>query len=107
MALNPIIKKKWLNALRSGKWKQTIGCLEDSNGNCCLGVLCHITGNGDKIEENRGFPVINDEDEESEAFMGLSREVQQKLASLNDEGEDGVYNERPFAAPIRYISRNL
>lgn len=42
--------KKWLNALRSGKYKQTTGTLEDNDfvdgaRYCCLGVLqCELTG---------------------------------------------------------------
>jgi hypothetical protein len=34
--------KKWVKALRSGKYKQTKKTLKDENGYCCLGVLCSI-----------------------------------------------------------------
>ena len=41
--MNPEIKQKWLEALRSGKYKQGRGLLRDSkNQFCCLGVLCDI-----------------------------------------------------------------
>jgi len=40
--MNPRIKKKWLEALRSGEYKQTTETLRDENGFCCLGVLCDI-----------------------------------------------------------------
>lgn len=33
---------KWLTALRSGKYSQTIGTLQDERGYCCLGVLCKV-----------------------------------------------------------------
>lgn len=37
------IKKKWLEALRSGKYKQAKETLKDNSGKfCCLGVLCDI-----------------------------------------------------------------
>jgi len=36
------IKKKWVNALRSGEHSQTQGNLKDDTGYCCLGVLCDI-----------------------------------------------------------------
>ncbi len=38
------IATKWVKALRSGKYKQGYGRLHDpeSNGYCCLGVLCKI-----------------------------------------------------------------
>lgn len=39
------IKKKWVKALRSGKYKQAKGTLNDGEGGfCCLGVLCDIYG---------------------------------------------------------------
>lgn len=34
--------KTWLAALRSGKYEQTEGCLEDAGGYCCLGVACQV-----------------------------------------------------------------
>jgi hypothetical protein len=34
--------KKWTSALRSGRFKQTVGALKINDGYCCLGVLCHI-----------------------------------------------------------------
>jgi len=44
------IKKKWIEALKSGKYTQTDRALKDSQGHCCLGVLCDIflaeTGRG-------------------------------------------------------------
>lgn len=40
--MNPEIKKRWVEALRSGKYKQTAGFLRDDFGFCCLGVLCDV-----------------------------------------------------------------
>ena len=40
--MNQEIKAKWLNALRSGEYKQTDDQLRDSQGYCCLGVLCDL-----------------------------------------------------------------
>jgi hypothetical protein len=36
------IKKKWLAALRSGKYKQGSGRLKRGPYHCCLGVLCEV-----------------------------------------------------------------
>ncbi len=36
------IKKRWTDALRSGNYDQTKNWLADSEGYCCLGVLCEI-----------------------------------------------------------------
>ena len=39
--------KKWVAALRSGKYPQTKGYLHDLAGYCCLGVACEISGLGE------------------------------------------------------------
>lgn len=37
------LKQKWVEALRSGKYKQGRFCLRDNeNCHCCLGVLCDL-----------------------------------------------------------------
>ena len=42
------VAKKWVKALRSGKYKQGDGCLKQTNlkknktYHCCLGVLCEL-----------------------------------------------------------------
>ncbi len=33
---------KWINALRSGEYKQTKARLQDNSGFCCLGVACKL-----------------------------------------------------------------
>lgn len=40
--MNPEIKARWVAALRSGEYKQTFGVLKNSQGHCCLGVLCDL-----------------------------------------------------------------
>ena len=51
--MNKEIKAKWIEALKSGKYKQTKGTLKDEHGYCCLGVLCEIfreeTGKGEFV----------------------------------------------------------
>ncbi len=38
--MNNRIKTLWIEALRSGKYKQGFGCLQDADGGyCCFGVL--------------------------------------------------------------------
>lgn len=36
------IKRRWVEALRSGDYQQTTGVLKDEYGYCCLGVLCEL-----------------------------------------------------------------
>lgn len=38
------IAKRWIKALRSGKYKQTQRVLKDDKGYCCLGVLSDLYG---------------------------------------------------------------
>lgn len=48
--------KKWVKALRSGKYKQTKYKLQDHRGFCCLGVACDIFIPKEKkrfLEKNR------------------------------------------------------
>jgi predicted nucleotidyltransferase len=40
--MDPVIKEKWINALRSGEYKQGKGCLYNGESFCCLGVLFDI-----------------------------------------------------------------
>ncbi len=61
------LTKEWIKALRSGKYKQTQHCLEDKEGNCCLGVGCRVF---DKmfpgvleIEEDKSGTMFNGSDE--------------------------------------------
>ena len=60
--MNKEIKKKWLAALRSGKYKQTRNQLREvvadgEDGFCCLGVLCDVVNpNGwDVTHEERAY----------------------------------------------------
>ena len=44
--IDPEFKAKWLEALRSGRYRQTSLMLRDKVGFCCLGVACDISGKG-------------------------------------------------------------
>jgi hypothetical protein len=38
------LRRQWIAALRSGKFKQGTGFLKKDGGYCCLGVLCEVAG---------------------------------------------------------------
>jgi hypothetical protein len=40
--MNPEVKQKWIDALRSGEYEQGSEKLRSVSGYCCLGVLCDI-----------------------------------------------------------------
>ena len=48
--MNPQIKQKWVNALRSGDYQQGRNYLRTDNGFCCLGVLCDLYGKENNVE---------------------------------------------------------
>lgn len=61
--MNPEVKQLWIEALRSGEYKQGEGALHNNitDEYCCLGVLCDVAlKNGveltiDKTEHNTAF----------------------------------------------------
>jgi len=56
------IKKEWVDALRSGEYKQTKGVLKDKDSFCCLGVLCdiHSKETGEEWEEDTYFVEVGE-----------------------------------------------
>jgi hypothetical protein len=55
--MNPQIKQKWVDALRSGEYQQGQYCLRTDNGFCCLGVLCDLYGKENNVE----WDLVNDD----------------------------------------------
>ncbi len=55
--MNKRIKKKWVAALESGKYKQTRGYLKNEKGGgyCCLGVLCDLYCKEKKVTQDSVF----------------------------------------------------
>lgn len=40
--MNPDVKRRWVEALRSGRYQQTTGALNRGDSYCCLGVLTEL-----------------------------------------------------------------
>ena len=83
--VNKKIKKLWVKALRSGKYKQTTGVLNKKvsgkNRYCCLGVLRvfvthNNSGNTDEEEELLSVDFLKN--------CGLTAEQQTSCAIMND-----------------------
>lgn len=54
--MNKVIRQKWIDALRSGEYKQGKGRLRNSeNEFCCLGVLCDLAAKEGVVKEVAGF----------------------------------------------------
>jgi hypothetical protein len=94
-AMKPSVKKKWLEALRSGKYKQARGTLRKLAGRdaafCCLGVLCELhrkaVGTGSWSEDDGHWRYLGE-------ISRLPREVAKwaGLESYNPEVSFGGVN---------------
>lgn len=107
--MNVNFKKRWLDALRSGKYKQGREFLCVDNQYCCLGVLCDVIDNTkwkkceDGINEYyMGSYGYRDDCLESDMliFTGLSFNDQSILTTKNDSGES-------FEQIADWIEKNL
>ena len=80
--LDKKLKARWVKALRSGRYKQGKGYLQDKDGkNCCLGVLCRISRIKEEMDHLKiggGFLFAGAKN------FGLRSHVQSILAELND-----------------------
>jgi len=90
--MKPEIKELWIEALRSGQYKQGHNRLRTNNRYCCLGVLCDIVGPllWNQTINGRAYGIDRDSSEGIlPRFLGLgvgltSEETQLVLADLND-----------------------
>lgn len=107
--MNKAIKRKWVAALRSGKYKQGGGELryerdEGDIRHCCLGVLCEVMG--EAIEYGMSLPPEHIAKEAGlsfdvdEAAASDAKTLAPRLAGYNDDG-------RSFKWIASYIERYL
>jgi hypothetical protein len=92
MEINKEELRVWIAALRSGKYSQTRGRLQNENGYCCLGVACKVLIPIEKqILSSTGFLVGGMPKHQQDAPEWLNQiddDVKQKkgqsLTELND-----------------------
>lgn len=101
--MNKEIADKWVEALRSGKYKQGTGSLceitHSGEHYCCLGVLCDIanipytigsapfkTYDGDKIGLSLGIMKKVGMESSLGRFRTINNGIQFDLSKLNDGG---------------------
>lgn len=106
--MDAALKQKWIDALRSGKYKQGIGDLRVAlHGHyefCCLGVLADVAG-ADWRNGMLGACEVGAKDEaylspDVETLVGISYETQKTLAQMND-------SDVGFGEIADYIEANL
>jgi hypothetical protein len=96
--------QKWITALRSGKYKQTKGCLRDGEGFCCLGVGCEIydpngwSGNNEGVYTYGRNMIFLPPD--IRFLAGISDRQEVDLTALND-------NDKSFMEIADYIEREI
>lgn len=98
--MNKAIKKEWIEALRSGKYKQGQGSLYRDGAYCCLGVLFDATQDGYWRYEDGTWKA-----EKASGWYGaeeglLTTRDEQRLSYLNDRGLS-------FSDIARWIEENL
>lgn len=80
-------KRKWVAALRSGKYRQTKEFLYDGDGFCCLGVACRVQRIGLlKINGEHFVPKALPRIPSALVGEGDENALVQSLASKNDSG---------------------
>jgi len=87
--------RKWVDALRSGEYKQTTGSLHDADGYCCLGVACKVFIPAEKLKKDEdgcihGFmPLDQNYAPRWLTFINkdFDRLTEAELTALNDECE--------------------
>lgn len=102
------LKARWVEALRSGKYKQAQNRLRTADGFCCLGVLCEISGEGVWHDDPDGFYFEMPKDETRKMLPpgGLRRkyEIADDFFGSVAEMNDGAAT---FPEIADYIEKNL
>lgn len=120
--MSPDLKAKWVEALRSGKYKQgkrALRQITDAEGECfcSLGVLCDVSEKGEwrpsEFDKNFFKFVSTHGDGHTEVESGgfvhgmLRRECGLDYGAETDVIEMNDWQERSFAEIADYIEANL
>jgi hypothetical protein len=117
--MDPELKKKWVEALRSGKYEQTKECLHNDDGYCCLGVLADIKGVewkrevGEELGE-KTFVFYEEEYDTTKQFdTGIPNywinvpSVENHLVHMNDGSLYHEIESKTFAEIADYIENSV
>ena len=97
------VYRLWLDALRSGKYPQTIYQLKSDYGYCCLGVLCDLARADGGPGWSDGLYRVTDYQlpYKMSHFMGLTQGEQNALIRMNDKSR------ATFAQIADYIEQRI
>jgi len=104
------LKKKWVDALRSGKYEQGRGYLCNEGLYCCVGVLAEIKGiPKHKAEASDSLYLYQGQKNMLPAItlyeLGLTDDKVHVLVDMNDGGHN--HNGKSFIEIANYIERYL
>ncbi len=81
-------KRKWVKALRSGKFTQADGSLYERGNHCCLGVAANLCGISNQSMRDYGMPDQLSERSKNKLPVILLRQgVSGPLSKKNDSGK--------------------
>lgn len=100
--MNADLKKRWIEALRSGKYTQGTTYLNYQGKQCCLGVLCLIEN--EKTSYSPGNPMTLLSSEQRAKF-GLSDHMVNKCIAMNDGMLEGRIHS--FSEIADWLKANL
>lgn len=107
--MKKVLKKKWIEALRSGDYEQGKFLLRSPEGAyCCLGVLCNVAGfkpRHRRCEDTNNYSIRYDDRDDilTDKLLirvGLTMEQQDVLTALNDDGHS-------FTEIAEYIEKEI
>ena len=95
--MNPEIKTKWIEALRSGKYDQGMGNLKVGVSNdpayCCLGVLCELAAEAGVIPP--GQLLEHEPNNYSHYFLGEDEFLPDEVMTwANLDSNNGAFSDR-------------
>lgn len=103
------VKRRWLEALRSGDYQQTDAYLSRDNRYCCLGVLCEIALEDGVVRKQQPCDSPGEEYFNPKAVEDYSGKVLPEVvsawASLIDENPTLIVNLHDL--PVDVVSRML
>lgn len=107
--MNPEIKLKFVEALRSGEYNQVRACLHDDAGYCCLGVLTEVVKGKDVGTKSVGRSHIFVDHNGNDAFLANDIRAEAQLSTSDCEGlmdmnDRGTHS---FAMIADWIEENL
>lgn len=97
-------RRKWVEALRSGKYKQTTQVLHDGEGYCCLGVLACVAG---KTPDQLGIEETLVHFPDVMKFVGLSDDNAPYLTRRADPDDLDDYDETDCLADINDAGKSF